>query len=86
LHELPAETPEGSRTHQQISDHAAKLLAAVVVARLISASTVAQTGPPQHPYSCHFYDDEQKKCASGSCDAGIVERLKRECLRDAGGP
>jgi hypothetical protein len=29
-------------------------------------------------------DDEQRKCAFGSCDKRVVERLTRECLRDGG--
>jgi hypothetical protein len=29
---------------------------------------------------------EQRKCAFGSCDARLIERLKRECLRDGGTP
>jgi hypothetical protein len=40
----------------------------------------------QRPYSCRLLDDEQRKCAFGSCDARIIERLKRECLRDGGTP
>jgi hypothetical protein len=38
----------------------------------------------QRPYSCRLYDDKQRKCAFGSCDARTVERLKHECLRDGG--
>jgi hypothetical protein len=38
----------------------------------------------QRPYSCRLYDDAQRKCAFGSCDARTVERLKHECLRDGG--
>jgi hypothetical protein len=38
------------------------------------------------PYSCRLLDDEQRRCAFGSCDAGTIERLKRECLRDGGRP
>ena len=38
----------------------------------------------QRPYSCRLYDDEQRKCAFGSCDARTVERLKHSCLRDGG--
>jgi hypothetical protein len=40
----------------------------------------------QLPYSCRLLDDEQRKCAFGSCDARTIERLKRECLRDGGTP
>ena len=38
----------------------------------------------QRPFSCRLLTDEQKKCAFGSCDQRVVERLKRECLRDGG--
>jgi hypothetical protein len=42
--------------------------------------------PPQEPYSCRLFADEQKKCAFGSCDPRTLERLKKECLRDGGRP
>ena len=42
--------------------------------------------PPQRPYSCRLFDDEQRKCAFGSCDKRTVERLRDECLRDGGRP
>ena len=38
------------------------------------------------PYSCRLLYDEQKKCAFGACDGRVIERLKRECLRDGGRP
>jgi hypothetical protein len=41
---------------------------------------------PREPYSCRLLYDEQKKCAAGSCDKRVVERLTRECLRDDGRP
>ena len=46
------------------------------------------TGPPtpEPPHFCRLYDDEQKKCASGTCDNQTAERLKNECLRDGGTP
>jgi len=34
--------------------------------------------PPQRPYSCRLYDNEQKKCALGSCDHRTVDPLKRD--------
>jgi hypothetical protein len=40
----------------------------------------------QPPYSCRRLYEEQKKCAFGNCDARVLERLKRECLRDGGRP
>ena len=44
----------------------------------------SQANENQRPFSCRLLSDEQRKCASGSCDARTVERLKRECLRDGG--
>jgi hypothetical protein len=58
----------------------------------LRADIVAQTTAviaqveSQRPYSCRLLTDEQKKCAFGSCDQRVVERLKRECLRDGGRP
>jgi hypothetical protein len=49
------------------------------------AAVIAQV-ETQRPYSCRLLDDEQRKCAFGSCDARIIERLKRERLRDGGTP
>ena len=43
-----------------------------------------QANENQRPFSCRLLSDEQRKCASGSCDERTVERLKRECLRDGG--
>jgi hypothetical protein len=53
------------------------------------AATVAASpalAAQQRPYSCRLYDDEQRKCAFGSCDARTVDRLRNECLRDGGRP
>jgi hypothetical protein len=44
------------------------------------------TDPLKEPYSCRLYQDEQRKCAFGSCDRRAVERLRNECLRDGGRP
>ena len=40
--------------------------------------------PDEPPYSCRLLYDEQKKCAFGSCDERMIERLRNECLRDSG--
>src|SRR4051794_20984516 len=42
--------------------------------------------PPSRPapYSCRQLLDEQRKCAFLSCDKRVIERLRRECLRDGG--
>jgi hypothetical protein len=38
-------------------------------------------------YYCRVLCDEQKKCAfDPHCDQQVIERLKRECLRDGGRP
>ena len=57
-------------------------LAVATTATAFAASNQA----PALPYSCGLLYDEQKKCAFGSCDARVIERLKRECLRDGGRP
>lgn len=64
------------------------VLCGVMMAFLAGVGLVGQVGPPtpERPYSCSLYDAEQRKCASGSCDTGTVERLKGECLRDGGRP
>jgi hypothetical protein len=38
----------------------------------------------QRPFSCRLIADEQRKCTRESCDQQVIERLKRECLRDGG--
>jgi hypothetical protein len=56
---------------------------------IVTASASAATGnepPREPPYSCRLLYDEQKKCAFGSCDRRVIERLTRECLRDGGRP
>jgi hypothetical protein len=40
----------------------------------------------ERPYSCRLFDEAQRKCAFGSCDARELDRLRRECLRDNGRP
>ena len=63
----------------------AAVSALLAVAAAISAPACA-AGPEQRPYSCRLLDDEQKKCAFGSCDARTLDRLRKECLRDGGRP
>jgi hypothetical protein len=53
---------------------------------LVAAVPAISAEPPQRPYSCRLLDDEQRKCAFGSCDKRTVERLRKECLRDGGRP
>jgi hypothetical protein len=44
------------------------------------------SAPREAPYSCRELYSDQKKCAFGSCDKRVVERLTKECLRDGGRP
>jgi hypothetical protein len=53
---------------------------------LVAAVPAIAAEPPQRPYSCRLLDDEQRKCAFGSCDKRTVECLRKECLRDGGRP
>jgi hypothetical protein len=41
---------------------------------------------PQRPYSCRLLDDAERQCAFGQCDQRVIERLRKECLRDSGRP
>ena len=51
------------------------------------AKEVAQREKEQSaPYTCRQLYDEQKKCAFGSCDVRVIERLKNDCLREGGRP
>jgi len=51
------------------------------------ASVPVIGAPPEtRPYSCRLLDDEQRKCAFGSCDKRTVDRLQNECLRDGRRP
>jgi hypothetical protein len=59
------------------------MLALALIGALPVTAAPAQ---PERPYSCRLLDDEQKKCAFGSCEARTVERLRKECLRDGGRP
>jgi hypothetical protein len=59
------------------------ILALVLVA---APAWTAQDTTRSAPYSCRLLYDEQKKCAFGSCDKRVIERLTKECLRDGGGP
>jgi hypothetical protein len=61
------------------------LLLAALIAQLCTFSAAA--GPPeQRPHSCRLLDDAERQCAFGQCDAQLLERLRRECLRDRGRP
>jgi len=62
---------------------------AVSLALALSASAAldAWAQPPDEPYSCRLLNGEQRKCAlNPKCDQRVIDRLKRECLRDGGRP
>ena len=40
----------------------------------------------RRPYSCQLLDDSERQCTFGQCDARLLARLRRECLRDGGRP
>jgi hypothetical protein len=64
----------------------AQAVIAAVLAVILTWTAPARgaEAPSQPPYSCQLLYDEQRKCAFGSCDKRVVERLTRECLRDGG--
>jgi hypothetical protein len=48
------------------------------------ATPVAAT---EAPYSCRLLYAEQSKCSmEAKCDQRVLDRLRRECLRDGGRP
>jgi hypothetical protein len=61
-----------------------------VVLALFAAAPAWAAGqdsaPREAPYSCRELYFEQKKCAFGSCDKRVIERLTKECRRDGGRP
>ena len=61
-------------------------VSALLVAVVAASAPARAAGPEPRPYSCRLLDDEQRKCAFGSCDARTLDRLRRECLRDGGRP
>lgn len=62
------------------------ILVALAVAAVATAAA-ADSPPPREPYSCRQYHEAERNCgAFGNCDAKILERLKRDCLRDGGRP
>jgi hypothetical protein len=64
----------------------AALFAWLLAAGSALAADTSSGAPPNEPYSCRLFADEQRKCAFGSCDQRTLERLKRECVRDGGRP
>jgi hypothetical protein len=60
------------------------LLLALALSAVSALGVGAEPPAPREPYSCQLLYDEQRKCAFGSCDRRVVDRLTRECLRDGG--
>jgi hypothetical protein len=59
--------------------------AVVIVLMLVAVPALApRANENQRPFSCRLLTDEQRKCALGNCDPRVIERLKRECLRNGG--
>jgi hypothetical protein len=51
----------------------------------VSVYPVHAQPSPEQPYSCQRLDAEQRRCAfDPKCDQSVIERLRRECLRDGG--
>lgn len=62
------------------------LLAVALVLTMAIPAAACAAEQKQPPYPCRVLHNEQKKCPFKNCNAHIVERLKRECLRDGGHP
>jgi hypothetical protein len=62
------------------------VIVVVLFAAALHFIASAHGAEPQRPYSCRLLDDAQRQCAFGGCDARLLERLRRECLRDGGRP
>jgi len=56
----------------------------VLVVLVLAIGPAQAEQKSREPYSCRLLDDEQRKCGFGNCDHRVVERLRRECLRDGG--
>ena len=57
------------------------LLGVLVMAPALLAIWVEHRSSPN---SCRQLDSVERKCAYGSCDRGMIERLTKECLRASG--
>jgi hypothetical protein len=64
----------------------ARALLALALLCAAASPAGAADQAPDRPYSCRLYDDAQRQCAFGQCDARAIERLRKECLRDGGRP
>jgi hypothetical protein len=54
-------------------------VSALLVVAVSASAPACAAPPPERPYSCRLLDDEQRKCAFGSCDA----RTSTACARNA---
>jgi hypothetical protein len=59
-------------------------MSAVLLLALAFIALPARAADREPPYSCRLLYDAQKKCAFGSCDKRVIERLTKECLHDGG--
>ena len=63
------------------------MLALALLASPVPSAMAAGADSREPLYYCRVLCDEQKKCAfDPHCDQQVIERLKRECLRDGGRP
>ena len=54
----------------------------LVLALIATPAWAGQDTTRPAPYSCRQLYDEQRKCAFGSCDKRVIDRLIKKCLRD----
>lgn len=73
----------GRNDRLAILGHTLAIDFAVTVGTMI---TNLRTAEGQRPYTCRLLDDEQRKCAFGSCDKRVIERQGHERLHDGGQP
>jgi hypothetical protein len=66
-----------------VGAQAVVLAAAALIFTMIQPAHGAE---PQRPYSCRLLDDAQRQCAFSQCDPHLLDRLRKECLRDGGRP
>jgi hypothetical protein len=76
------------RSHgRRMSDgNTTEIGAAIFILALTLMALPARAAGQEPPYSCQLLYGEQKKCAFGSCDKQVIDRLTKECLRDGGRP